>query len=325
MPVIVMTNHYGKVPYQIVQRVVPEGFTLKMAERADRKSLLALVPEADYLLAGGRSPIDRELLSCASRLKMIQRTGGGMDTVDAGAVFERGIPVYVNRGVNAASVAEHTVMLLLSVLRRTAVIDAQLRQGIWKKQENGILNHELWKKTVGLVGMGEIGQKTARMLSGFEVRLLYHTPKRKPEELEFALGLTWMPYEELLAQSDIVIFQCALNDRTRGMLGEKQIKKMKQGSIVINTARGALIDEKALADALKSGWIAGAGLDVFEKEPPAVDNAFFPMKNVVLSPHIGGVTQEAFQRMMELAMRNIVLFEQGRYEELEDRLWKKTV
>lgn len=109
------------------------------------------------------------------------------------------------------------------------------------------------------------------------------------------------------------------------MLGEKQIKRMKQGSIVINTARGALIDEKALADALKSGWIAGAGLDVFEKEPPAVDNAFFPMKNVVLSPHIGGVTQEAFQRMMALAMRNIVLFEQGRYEELEDRLWKKTV
>ena len=130
-----------------------------------------------------------------------------MDTVDAGAVFERGIPVYVNRGVNAASVAEHTVMLLLSVLRRTAVIDAQLRQGIWRKQENGILNHELWKKTVGLVGMGEIGQKTARMLSGFEVRLLYYTPKRKPEEMEFALGLTWMPYEELLAQSDIVIFQ----------------------------------------------------------------------------------------------------------------------
>lgn len=325
MPVIVMTNCYGEEPYKIVQSVVPEGFTLKMAGSADRGSLLALVPEADYLLAGGRSPIDRELLDHAKKLRMIQRTGVGMDTVDADAVRERGIPVYVNQGVNAASVAEHTVMLLLAVLRRAAAVDAQLRAGIWEKQENGIQNHELWSKTVGLIGMGEIARKTARMLSGFDVGLLYYTPVRKAEELEKQLSLTWQPYEELLARSDIVIFQCALNDSTRGMLGEKQISKMKRGSIVINTARGALIDEKALAEALRSGRLSGAGLDVFEKEPPAADNAFFQMKNVVLSPHIGGVTQEAFKRMMELAMHNIVLYEQGRYEELEDRLWKKTV
>lgn len=325
MPVIVMTNHYSEAPYRLVQRVVPEGFTLKMAERADRESLLALVPEADYLLAGGRLPIDRELLSRAGRLKMIQRTGVGMDTMDVQAIGEYGIPVYVNQGVNAASVAEHTVMLLLAVLRRTAAVDGQVRSGIWKKQENGIKNHELCGKTVGLVGMGHIAQKTARMLGGFDVELLYYSPRRKSGELEKQLNLRWISYEELLMQSDVVIFQCALNERSRGMLDAGQIERMKTGSVVINTARGPLIDEKALAAALKSGKLLGAGLDVFEKEPPAADNTFFRLENVVLSPHIGGVTQEAFQRMMRLAMQNIELYENGRYEELEDKLWKRTV
>lgn len=323
MPVIVMTNYYKEEPYRLVQSVVPDGFTLHMPEDAKRESLLRLLEkvDAEYILAGGRTKINEEILSYTPHLKMIQRTGVGMDCMDAQALTARGIPVYVNAGVNAVSVAEHTVLLLLSVLRRMTEIDAQMHEGIWKKQENGIRNHELFGKTVGFVGMGHIGEKTVQMLSGFGVRFLYDAPHQKPE-LEKFYGLTRVSYEELLKNSDIVIFLCALNDQTRGMLGAEQIAKMKTGSVVINTARGALIEEKALLEALKSGKLSGAGLDVFEKEPPDADNAFFQMKNVVLSPHIGGVTQESFQRMMRTAMHNMVLYEQGRTNELEDRLWK---
>lgn len=319
MPVIVLTNHYGKLSYDSISQVVPEGFTLKMLPKADRESLLAAAPEADYFLASGRLEIDREVLKHAGRLKMIQRTGVGTDTLDFDALREYGIPVYVNQGVNAVSVAEHTVMLLLSVLRRTAAIDAELRRGIWKKQENGLRNHELWGRTVGIVGMGHIGQKTAQMLQGFGVRLLYHSSHRRTEELERTLGLTWREWKELLAESDILILQCALNEQTRGMLGVSEFEQMKDAAILINTARGPLADEKALYEALKSGKLMGAGLDVFEKEPPAADNPFFQLENVVLSPHIGGVTKEAFQRMMGDAMHNIRLFEEGRLQELETK------
>lgn len=323
MPVIVLTNHYGKLPYDSISRVVPEGFTLRMLPAADRASLLEAAPEADYFLASGRLKIDREVLARAGRLKMIQRTGVGTDTLDLQALAEYGIPVYVNQGVNAASVAEHTVMLLLSVLRRTAAIDAELRRGVWKKQENGLRNHELRGKTVGIAGMGQIGQRTARMLGGFGVTLLYNSAARKTKELEEALGLHWREWEALLAQSDILILQCALNAQTRGMLGSRELAQMKEGSIVINTARGELADEQALQHALQSGKLLGAGMDVFEKEPLAADNPFLCMENVVLSPHIGGVTQEAFQRMMDGAMRNIALFEAGDYAELEEKRLKR--
>lgn len=319
MPVILLTNHYGKRPYDIIRKAVPEGFTLKMLEKADRETFLQAAGQADYFLASGRLSIDREVLEKASRLKMIQRTGVGMDTLDLEALNEYGIPVYVNRGVNAASVAEHTIMLILSVLRRTAQVDAQLKQGIWIKQNNGLQNHELCGKTVGLIGMGHIGQKTAQMLAGFDVKLLYYNRTRKEKELEEQLHLTYAEFEEVLEKSDILVLQCALNAQTRGILGEKEFAKMKQGSMVINTARGPLIDEKALADALQSGKLMGAGLDVFEKEPPCEDNPFFNMKNVVLSPHIAGVTYEAFERMMRGAMQNIVLFEQGNLAEIEER------
>lgn len=324
MPCIVMTNYYKEGPYRLVQSVVPEGFELLMPENADRESLLQLMPKADYLLAGGRMRIDEELLAKASKLKMIQRTGVGMDSMDPEAICKKRIPVYVNVGVNAVSVAEHTVMLILSVLRRTAQIDAQMHNGIWKKQENGICNHELFGKTIGLVGLGNIGQKTAQMLAGFEVNLLYNANSRKPEA-EKKYGLTWVSYEELLRRSDIVVFLCSLNEDSKGMLCAEEIAKMKNGSIVINTARGGLIVEKALIEALRSGKLAGAGLDVFEKEPMNADNAFFQMENVILSPHIAGVTQESFCRMMESAMQNISLYEQGRKKELEEKLWKRTV
>lgn len=326
MPVILLTNRYGREPYDVIRRIAPSGFTLKMPETGEREALLRAVREADYLLAGGRARIDRELLARSPHLKMVQRTGVGTDTLDLKALCERRIPVYVNQGVNAVSVAEHTVMLTLAVLRRVAEVDAELRTGIWRKQENGVRNRELYGKTVGLVGMGHVGQRTAKILSGFDVRLLYCSRHRKSAGLEQRLGLTWRPYEELLQESDVLVFLCALDEETRGMLGAAQIAQMREGSIVVNTARGPLIDGEALAEALRSGKLAGAGLDVFEKEPLQADNPFFQMKNVVLSPHIAGITKEAFQRMIQGAMENIALFEEGNWEKLEHaRLKRGTV
>ena len=168
--------------------------------------------------------------------------------------------------------------------------------------------------------MGHVGQKTAQMLSGFEVKMLYNCPHRKDPETEEKLGLTWVEEQDtLLAESDVLVLQCPLNEETRGMMGEAAFAKMKPGSILINTARGPLIEEKALIQALDSGKIMGAGLDVFEKEPLGADSPFFQMKNVVLSPHIAGLSCEAFRRMMEGAMQNIAMFDQGRLSEIEER------
>lgn len=319
MPVIVLTNHYGEAPLSMIREEVPQGFVLKTLACAEKKALLEAVEEADYLLASGRLAIDREILKCAPRLKMVQRTGVGLDTLDMAALKERGIPVYVNRGVNAVSVAEHTVMLILSVLRRITTVDAELRRGIWKKQENGIRSHQLFGKTVGFVGMGHIGQKTAGMLGGFGTELLYYTPARKEKALEEQLSLTWVSLEELLERADILVLQCALNAQTRGMIGAEEFARMKKGSILVNTARGPLVEEKALLEALQSGKLSGAGLDVFEKEPLPQDSPFLWQENVVLSPHIGGITHEAFRGMMRGAMENIALFDAGRRKELEDR------
>lgn len=317
MPVILLTNHYDKLPYDSIKQEIPEGFVLRMLPKATKEALLLAAKEADYFLASGRLPIDREVLSRAVRLKMVQRTGVGTDTLDLQALKEHGIPVYINRGVNAVSVAEHTVMLLLAVLRRVHVVDAQLRRGIWNKQANGLRTRELYGKTVGIIGMGEIARRTARMLCGFGVRLLYTSRSRKDETFEKELGLTWMELPELLRQSDILILQCGLNGQTQGMIGRKELSQMKEGSILVNTARGPLVEQRALIDALDSGKLWGAGLDVFSEEPLLPDHPFLAMENVVLSPHIGGITRESFGRMMGEAMQNIALFEAGRMEELE--------
>lgn len=320
MPKILHTARYTGLPWEILKSVVPESFEVKTLDELSYDCLVREAEDADYLLVSGRLPIDADVLSAAKHLKMIQRTGVGTEMLDLEAIKRHGIPLYVNAGVNAQSVAEHTLTLILSCLKRVPAIDKQVRNGIWKKQETGTSCHELYGKTVGLVGMGAIGRQVAKYLNCFGAKVLYTDLYRLNEEQESSLDVTYISsFEELLPLVDILSFHCPLTAENIEILNAESIGKMKDGAIVVNTARGKLIKESDLYEALTSGKLASAGLDVHYEEPMLKDDPFCKLDNVILSPHIAGLSFETFHTMMKDAIDNIVAFEEGRLSEIENK------
>lgn len=321
MPKILHTYRYSGRPWEILQSVVLEGYTIKTLDEPTQEQLVKEAADADYLLVSGRLKINKEVLDSAKNLKMIQRTGVGTEMLDKEEIKSRNIPVYVNAGVNARSVAEHTLTLMLSCLKRVPTIDKQVRNGVWKKQETGTSCHELYGKTVALVGMGAIGRQVAKYLNCFGAKILYTDLFRMSEEQEVALGATYVSsFEDLLPMADILSFHCPLTDDNKEMLNASTISKMKDGAIVVNTARGKLINENDLYEALTSGKLASAGLDVHYEEPMLKDDPFYTLDNAILSPHIAGLSFETFHSMMKGAVDNIVAFDQGRLEEIENKI-----
>lgn len=318
---ILLTNHYEGKPAEIIKSAVPDGFELEMLESVSQQELEGKVKEADYLLVSGRLKINRTVLGNAQNIKMIQRTGVGLDSIDLEYIRNHDIPFYVNKGVNAQSVAEHTILLMLASLRNLMEINENTKRGIWKKQAQGVRTHELCGKTVGLIGMGAIGRKVAGMLKAFGAEALYNDVSKMKQEDENTLGIKFSTREEIIEKSDIISLHCPLTDDTRHMINDRAVNKMKNGVILINTARGGLIDEAALINGIKNGKIAGAGIDVYEKEP--VDNSeVLNLQNVITTPHIGGVTYDSFYQMMYQAMRNIEMFDKGQLQEIEQSRYK---
>ena len=318
---ILLTNHYEGKPAEIIKSAVPDGFELEMLESVSQQELEGKVKEADYLLVSGRLKINRTVLENATNIKMIQRTGVGLDSMDLEYIRNHDIPFYVNKGVNAQSVAEHTILLMLASLRNLVEINENTKRGIWKKQAQGVCTHELCGKTVGLIGMGAIGRKVAGMLKAFGAEVLYNDVSKMKQEDENTLGIKFSTREEIIEKSDIISLHCPLTDDTRHMINDRAVNKMKNGVILINTARGGLIDEAALINGIKNGKIAGAGIDVYEKEP--VDNSeVLNLQNVITTPHIGGVTYDSFYQMMYQAMRKIEMFDKGQLQGIEQSRYK---
>lgn len=318
-PTVLLTNHYSGIPLQILTEESPSAFEVRMLDKATKEDLIQKAPEADYLLASGRLRIDADVISAARRLKMVQRTGVGTDTIDLALLEQRGIPAYVNFGVNSQSVAEHAVLLMLAVLRRLQVLHASVKHGEWRKQELGVQGCEIGGKTIGLVGLGNIGRNVAAMLRGFGTRILYFDVFRQSSEREAELGVAYRELPILLKECDIISLHCSLTEETRGMLGPKEFAVMKPGAVLVNTSRGPLIQEDALVEALESGRLRGAGLDAFATEPITPQSRLLQLENVILTPHVGGVTAEAFGRMMRGAFENIAAFENGDLEKLESK------
>lgn len=315
---ILHTYRYTGLPWEILQSVVPEGYIIKTLDAPTQEQLVKEAEDADYLLVSGRLKINKEVLDSAKNLKMIQRTGVGTEMLDKEEIKRRGIPVYVNAGINARSVAEHTLTLILSCLKRVPVIDKQVRSGVWRKQETGVSCHELYGKTVALVGMGAIGRQVATYLHCFGANIVYTDLYRMSEEQEVALGATYVPtFEKLLPLADILTFHCPLTEDNVEMLNAKTIRMMKDGAIVVNTARGRLINEPALFEALRTKKLSSAGLDVHYEEPMKMDNPLCSLDNVILSPHIAGLSFETFRSMMKGAVENIVTYTEGRYDQIE--------
>lgn len=317
MPKILHTSRYTGTPWEILKSVVPEDFIVETLEEPTYECLLRQCVDANYLLVSGRLPIDEGVLSAAKQLKMIQRTGVGTEMLDMEAIKRHGIPVYVNRGVNARSVAEHTLTLMLCCLKNIPQIDKQVKNGVWKKQQTGVSCNELYGKTVGLVGMGAIGKQVATYLKAFGAKVLYTDLYRLTEEQEQELSLAYVStFDEFLSQVDILSFHCPLTSENKEMLNADAIAKMKDGAMVVNTARGKLINPDDLYDALKSGYLSVAALDTHYEEPIKDGYKLAELDNVILTPHIGGLTYEAFHEMMKGAMDNIIIFENNDFEQI---------
>ena len=293
---------------------------MKTLDEATHEQLIKEAADADYFLVSGRLPIDKVVLDNAPKLKMIQRTGVGTEMLDTNEIKSHGLPVYVNAGVNAQSVAEHTLTLMLACLKRLPQINRQMHEGVWKKQQTGVTTRELHGKTVALVGMGNIGRMVAQMLQAFGARVIYTDVFRQTEAMETQLGLTYYEhFEAMLPEADILSFHCPLTKENTEMLNSKTLAMMKPGAIVINTARGKLINPDGLYEALKSGRIASAGLDTHYEEPIKEGYRLAELDNVILTPHIGGLSREAFENMMFGAMQNIAAFEAGKMDEIASK------
>lgn len=317
MKKILHTAKYTGLPLEILKGACPEGFIVKTLDEPTHEQLVKEVIDADYFLVSGRLRIDKEVLNNAPRLKMIQRTGVGTDMLDLDAIKKYGTPVYVNRGVNAQSVAEHTITLILASLKRLPQINQQTHQGIWKKQQFGVTTRELKGKTVALVGMGNIGRLVAQLLQPFGAKVFYTDVVRQPLETELRLGLTYFDnFESMLPEADVLSFHCPLTLENQEILNNRTLNLMKKGAIVVNTARGKLINPNDLYESLTAGQLSAAALDTHYEEPIKNGYQLSELDNVILTPHIGGLSYEAFHSMIVGAMNNISAFDKGLFESI---------
>lgn len=269
---------------------------------------LADLSAADAVVTGRVMRIDAEALRLLPRARVIALHTSGSDNVDLGEATRRGIVVTTVKGVNAEACAEFSMGLMLAVTRRIRTGDIAIREGAWASRTQTSL--DLFGATVGLVGLGLIGRAAARRLSAFGVRLLCHTRTPDPAFGE-EMGLTYTDLDTLLRESDVVSLYASLNEHTRGMIGARELGLMKPGAYLVNIARGELIDEPALVEALRERHIAGAGLDVFETEP-LTDSPLFDLDNVVLTPHQAGLAASAKVNAAVRAVRNALAALDGR-------------
>ncbi len=254
------------------------------------------------ILMRGNPPITRTVLDAAPALRVIAKHGVGVDSVDLAAASEKQILVMVAGEANAPAVAEMTLAFMLALGRDLVPLSSRTKSGQWDR--GNYHGSELRARTLGLVGFGRIGRRVAQLARGLGMRVSVFT--RTPQSVDPALAETASSLESLLAESDIVSLHCPLTEETRAMMNREAFSTMKRGALFINTARGALVDEAALAEALESGHLAGAALDTLAEEPPLSNNPLLSVSNVLITPHIAGQTSGAVTRMGIAAAENIV-------------------
>ena len=289
--------------------VLSAEFELRRVDGADRSALLPALSGVDAVLIRSATKIDAEALAAADRLKVVARAGIGLDNVDVAAATARGVMVVNAPTSNIVSAAEHAIALLLAVARNVPAADASLQAGEWKRSRfTGV---ELADKTVGVVGLGRIGVLVAQRLSAFGVRLLAYDPYVQPARAA-QIGVRLVSLDELLAQSDFVTIHLPKTPETIGLIGARELAAAKPGVRIVNAARGGLVQEEALAEAIRSGHVAGAGIDVFVTEP-ATDSPLFGLPGVVVTPHLGASTVEAQDKAGLAVARSVRLALQGEF------------
>ena len=272
--------------------VLGDDVEIRHVDGTDRAALLAALADAVAVMIRSATTIDAEALAAAPLLKVVARAGIGLDNVDVAAATGRGVMVVNAPTANVRSAAEHAVALLLAAARHIPAADASLRAGGWDRSRfTGV---EVAGKTVGILGLGRIGQLVAQRLAAFDVTLLAHDPYIQPGRAA-QLGVRMVPLDELLRESDFLTVHLPRTPETVGLIGTEQLATTKRGVVLVNAARGGLVDEAALARALASGQVAAAGVDVFAVEP-CTDSPLFGLPNTVVTPHLGASTTEAQER-----------------------------
>ena len=265
---------------------------VRWVDGPDREKLLAAVVDADALLVRSATTVDAEVLAAAPRLKIVARAGVGLDNVDVEAATARGVLVVNAPTSNIHSAAEHAVALMLAAARQIPAADATLREHTWKR--SSFSGTEIFGKTVGVVGLGRIGQLVAQRLAAFGAHIVAYDPYVS-HALAAQLGIELLTLDDLLGRADFISVHLPKTKETAGLIGKEALGKTKPGVIIVNAARGGLIDEQALAEAITSGHVRGAGLDVFATEP-CTDSPLFELPQVVVTPHLGASTAEAQDR-----------------------------
>ena len=268
---------------------------------------------SDGILTNIMDQVDAPLLDAAPGLKVISQLAVGLDNVDVAEATRRGIPVGNTPGVLAKATADVAFALLMSAARRIGESERWVRNGQWTLAFHPLrwLGIDVHDKTLGIVGLGQIGLEMARRGRGFDMRILYHSRTRRPD-LEAEHGLTYVDLPTLLAESDFVSLHVPLTPETRHYIGEAELRRMKPTAILVNAARGPVVDSQALYTALKEGWIYAAGLDVTDPEPLPIDDPLLTLENVVIAPHVGSASLDSRGAMCMLAARNLVAGLEGR-------------
>jgi glyoxylate reductase len=312
-PRIFVTQPVAKSAIARLRKVARVTINPDASRILPRKALIAGVRRCDILFSLLHDRVDRDVIAANPQLRAIASQSITPDNIDVAEATRRGIAVTVVPPIVAEATADIAFGLILMVARRMVEGDRLVQKGRFPgSQSNHLAGAAVYGKTIGLVGGGgRIGTAVARRAHGFGMRVLYWAPRRKPESLEREHGMTYVPLDQLLAESDFVSLHSPLNAETRHQIGKRELALMKPTAILINTARGAIIDEAALARALKGRQIAGAGLDVFEDEPN-VTAALLKMANVVAPPHLGSAVVEVREQMANIVVDNILALLEGR-------------
>lgn len=296
-------------------RLLPKEFAVDLHDSEDplpKAELVARLRGKDGLICHIVSAIDEEVLAASPSLKVVANVAVGYNNIDVAAARRRGIVVTNTPDVLTETTADFAWTLLMAAARRVVEADHFARSGEWKRWQWDLLwGLDVHGKTLGILGFGRIGRAVARRASGFAMRVLYYDAVRADAAVERELGARYVDQEVLLRESDFITVHTPLLPETRHLINEQALRKMRQTAILVNAARGPIVDEAALARALREGWIAGAGLDVFEEEPK-INPALRSLKNLVLAPHIASASHDTRLAMATLAVRNCVAVLEGK-------------
>ena len=305
-------SEFSREPFQVMKQagleVVEKDYD--RVSPAQEDELCQAIQGADAIIVTAMFPATRKVIMSADRLKMIAIRSAGFEGSDLKAATEKGVVVTNNPGANAESVADMAIGLMLSVSKQITQKDREMRKGLYPR---GSGSEDLFRKTVGIIGLGNIGKRVAKRLQGFEAKVIANDIAEYPD-FQKQYNIPYFSKEELLQRADFVTLHVPLDPATRRMINEERLRLMKKTAFLINTARGAIVDEKALYKALKEGWIAGAGLDVFETEPPVFRDHIL-LDNVVSTPHSAGLSNQATHAMAMETVKKVIILLEGRVPE----------